>query len=38
MGAEEDEEAALHISLDGYDTMGIGYMVKGAAIYLMLDG
>ena len=26
MGAEEDEEAALHISLDGYDTMGIGYM------------
>ena len=26
MGAEEDEEAALHISLDGYDTMGIGFM------------
>ena len=26
MGAEEDEEAAIHISLDGYDTMGIGYM------------
>ena len=26
MGAEEDEEAVLHISLDGYDTMGIGYM------------
>ena len=26
IGAEEDEEAALHISLDGYDTMGIGYM------------
>ena len=26
MGAEEDEEAAIHISLDGYDTMGIGYI------------
>ena len=26
IGAEEDEEAALHISLDGYDTMGIGYI------------
>ena len=26
VGAEEDEEAAIHISLDGYDTMGIGYM------------
>ena len=26
MGAEEDEEAAIHISLDGFDTMGIGYM------------
>ena len=26
MGAEEDEEAAIHISLDGYDTLGIGYM------------
>ena len=26
MGAEEDEEAAIHILLDGYDTMGIGYM------------
>ena len=26
MGAKEDEEAAIHISLDGYDTMGIGYM------------
>ena len=25
-GAEEDEEAAIHISLDGYTTMGIGYM------------
>ena len=24
MGAEEDEEAAIHISLDGYDTMGLG--------------
>ena len=23
---EEDEEAAIHISLDGYDAMGIGYM------------
>ena len=23
---EEDEEAAIHISLDGYDTMGIGYI------------
>ena len=26
IGAEEDEEAAIHILLDGYDTMGIGYM------------
>ena len=26
MGAEEDEEAAMYILLDGYDTMGIGYM------------
>ena len=26
MGAEEDEEAAIHILLDGYDTMGKGYM------------
>ena len=24
MGAEEDEEAAIHISLVGYDTMGLG--------------
>ena len=24
--AEEDEEAAIHILLDGYDTMGICYM------------
>ena len=23
MGADEDEEAAIHISLDGYDIMGI---------------
>ena len=23
---EEDEEAAIHIALDGYDAMGIGYM------------
>ena len=26
LGAGEDEEAAIHISLDGYDTMGIGFM------------
>ena len=26
MGAEEDEDAAIHLLLDGYDTMGIGYM------------
>ena len=25
-GAEEDEGAAIYILLDGYDTMGIGYM------------
>ena len=24
--AEEDEGAAIYIVLDGYDTMGIGYM------------
>ena len=24
IGAEEDEEAAIHISLVGYDTMGLG--------------
>ena len=24
VGAEEDEEAAIHISLVGYDTMGLG--------------
>ena len=26
MGAEEDEGAAIYILLDGYDTMGIGYI------------
>ena len=25
-GAEEDEGAAMYILLDGYDTLGIGYM------------
>ena len=25
-GAEEDEGAAIYILLDGYDTMGIGYI------------
>ena len=25
-GAEEDEGAAMYILLDGYDTMGIGYI------------
>ena len=25
-GAEEDEAAAIYILLDGYDTMGIGYI------------
>ena len=25
-GAEEDEGAAIYKLLDGYDTMGIGYM------------
>ena len=25
-GAEEDEGAAMYIVLDGYDTLGIGYM------------
>ena len=25
-GAEEDEGAAIFILLDGYDTLGIGYM------------
>ena len=25
-GAEEDEGAAISILLDGYDTMGIGYI------------
>ena len=25
-GAEEDEGAAIHILLDGKDTIGIGYM------------
>ena len=25
-GAEEDEGAAVYILLDGYDTMGIGYI------------
>ena len=27
-GAEEDEGAAIYILLDGYDTMGIGYMAE----------
>ena len=25
-GAEEDEGAAVYVLLDGYDTMGIGYI------------
>ena len=41
MGAEEDEEAAIHISLDGYDTMGIGYIALwgfGAKCWLEWSG
>ena len=41
IGAEEDEEAAIHISLDGYDTMGIGYIALwgfGAKCWLEWSG
>ena len=30
-GAEEDEGAAIYKLLDGYDTMGIGYMAYEAS-------
>ena len=38
-GADEDEEAAIHISLYGYDTMGIGYMALwGFGAKCWMDG
>ena len=40
-GAEEDEGAAIYILLDGYDTMGIGYIALwgfGAKCWTGVDG
>ena len=38
LGAEEDEEAAIHISLDGYEAMGIGYMGLQSKMWDWMDG